>query len=247
MRIATYNIAHGADYTRLGEVQENLLPVNLAQLAQVICSLEADVIALNEVYEYGCEESMCHQTEKLADMLGYAHYRFVRGADLGFCMIGNAILSRYPIESTETVYVPAPSVQERDPSETDWFEDRAILLCRLSVMGKSLSVASTHFGLNPSEQKRMLSALAPIVKTERPLVLLGDFNARPESAVLDPLRCELTDVAAALDCERYTFSSFAPDRRIDYIFVSKEIVPISCDVPSVICSDHLPIFSDISF
>ena len=245
MRIATYNIAHGADYTRYGEVDESILPVDLKKLADVVRSLGADVIALNEVYERGWDEVTCHQTEKLAAMLGYPYYRFAAGADLGFCVIGNAVLSRYPIEHAYTVPVLAPTEEERVPTENEWYEDRVILVCRLSVDGAGLTVASTHFGLNPQEQQRMLAGLAPVMEGEQPLVLLGDFNARPDSPMLLPLYARMTDAAAALQRAADTFSSLVPDRRIDYIFLSDALQPKSFETKSVICSDHLPIVCDI--
>ena len=244
MRIATYNIAHGADYTRYGTVEEHLLPTDLDKLARVIRALDADVIALNEVYEYGQTEQECQQTDKLAQMLGYPYSHFAIGADLGFCVIGNAVLSRYPVESVDTVAVPAPSPDERPRTEEEWFEDRVVLVCRVLVDGVPLTVAATHFGLNPSEQSRMLTALAPIMAQERPLVLLGDFNVCPNSTVLEPLRACLTDAAAALGTEELTFSSLSPDRRIDYIFLSHELTPIRVHVPPVVCSDHLPVVCD---
>ena len=110
-----------------------------------------------------------------------------------------------------------------------------------------MTVASTHFGLNPSEQGRMLSALLPIMEAEPTLVLLGDFNARPDAAVLSPIHARMTDVAQACKNASFTFSSIRPDRRIDYIFLSSDLAPVSFDVPQVICSDHLPLIGDFAF
>ena len=248
MKIATYNIAHGADYTLYGTMKEEVLPVDLPKLAEAIRSLEADVIALNEVYErYDADEGGNRQTERLAALAGYPYHAYAIGADLGFCVIGNAVLSRYPIDAVCTYPVPAPAEGERPEGECEWFEDRVVLCVRISVDGRPVRVLSTHFGLNLSEQSRMLTTLLPLLNEEIPTVLLGDFNLRPDAVGLQPLFERLTDVATHFDDPTFTFSSMSPDRRIDYIFVNDGWSPEEYRVLPLPNSDHLPVVASLAF
>ena len=248
MRIATYNIAHGADYTLYGTMAEEILPVDLTKLADAIRSLDADVIALNEVYErFDADEGGNRQTERLAALADYPYHVYAAGADLGFCIIGNAVLSRYPILGVSTFPVPAPTVEERPEREQDWFEDRAVLSVRISVEGKPLRVISTHFGLNPSEQSRMIATLLPLLEGEEPTVLLGDFNMRPDAEALAPLLARLTDAAAKCGTPEPTFSSYHPDRRIDYILYNQGLNATSCRTKNLPNSDHLPLSATLTF
>lgn len=248
MRIATYNIAHGADYTLYGRMAEEILPVDLAKLADAIRSLDADVIALNEVYErFDADEGGNRQTERLAALAGYPYHAYAAGADLGFCIIGNAVLSRYPILGVSTFPVPAPTVEERPEREREWFEDRAVLSVRISVEGKPLRVISTHFGLNPSEQSRMIATLLSLLEEEEPTVLLGDFNMRPDAEALAPLLSRLTDAAAKCGTPEPTFFSYHPDRRIDYILYNRDLVATSCQTKELHNSDHLPLVASFLF
>lgn len=248
MKIATYNIAHGADYTLYGTMAEEILPVDLAKLADAIRSLDADIIALNEVYEkFDADEGGNQQTERLAALADYPYHVYAAGADLGFCIIGNAVLSHYPIVGVETYPVPAPSVEERPEREKEWFEDRVVLCTRILVDSEPLRVISTHFGLNPSEQSRMLATLLPLLETKEPTVLLGDFNMRPDAEALAPLVARLTDAAAECGTPEFTFSSYHPDRRIDYILYNEGLAAHDCRTEKLPNSDHLPLTATLTF
>jgi endonuclease/exonuclease/phosphatase family metal-dependent hydrolase len=69
---------------------------------------------------------------------------------------------------------------------------------------------------------------------------MGDFNSLPEDAILDPIRERMKDAADRFDIPRLSFPSDYPDRKIDYIFLSRDIEVISADIPVVIASDHRP-------
>lgn len=87
-------------------------------------------------------------------------------------------------------------------------------------------------------------------KKELPTVVLGDFNANPESAVIkmcsENTDIVLTDVTSNIDC---TFHNFGQKKsKIDYIFISKEIPKQICSAAKwedmkdgIYLSDHYPV------
>ena len=245
LKVATYNICHGVDYLH-AENRDGATAVNLDLCAEVIREIGADVIGMNEVYSVG-EEDMTEQTEKLAARASYPYCRFARGFFFPWQMdIGNAVMSRYPILSLETVPVPAPVGDERRPDENEWYEDRVILCVKLDVEGTPVRFISTHFGLNLQEKERMMARLLPLLDREKmPTVLLGDFNAQPDDAVLAPLFDRLKSAAAVRGNTECTFSAWDPYLRIDYIFVSDEFDVTDYRVIHQIASDHMPICADL--
>ena len=76
-------------------------------------------------------------------------------------------------------------------------------------------------------------------------VLMGDFNVTPDNPVLDPIKEKMIDTATYFDEPKLTFPSIDPYKKIDYIFVSKDIKVNSADVPDLAVSDHLPHIVDI--
>lgn len=73
-------------------------------------------------------------------------------------------------------------------------------------------------------------------------IVCGDFNDTPVSYVYRTMSRDLTD--AFRKCGRgysYTFLGFCNLLRIDYMFSSEGLEPLSYEVPDVDFSDHLPV------
>ena len=82
-------------------------------------------------------------------------------------------------------------------------------------------------------------------KFSKPVLLAGDFNAEPDSAVIKAFEKFWQRVSPLLP----TFPADKPDRTIDYIFVSKNTavqVSESSVVNEPAASDHRPVFSRVS-
>lgn len=85
--------------------------------------------------------------------------------------------------------------------------------------------------------------MAELIKdSEHPVIVMGDFNARPNDPVLDPIRELLSDTFDVYpDQNAITFPTnpeFGPDQKIDYIFVSKEFKTESVEIINKQLSDH---------
>lgn len=243
LTVATYNVAHCLDFN----YDKQNRPVDIEKTGLLIKSLNVDFIGLNEVYDNSEKEELNKQTEKLLKFTQMNYGEFALGYDFSWGVIGNSILSKYPIVNVEKIPVPAPPENERFEGEKIGFEDRVIIKSIIDV-GQKICVISTHFGLNKSEQLRMTDALVKILDNETiPCILMGDFNVSPDSEILQPIYQRLTSVADVTD-KRYvnTFSSFNPHMTIDYIFVSKEFEVDDFAVLDVILSDHKPLVTSLT-
>ena len=235
--ILTYNIAHCIDFHRR---HEDPKPVDVKNTADEIAKYNASVVGLNEVYA-GEKEEFNKQTEKLANGAKFPFFEFAKGHEFEWAEIGNSLLSKYPLKNIQKIPVSAPTEEERLQNETAWYEDRVIL--QATVQAETpFDILVTHFGLNGQEKKRMITALLSIIGARtRPLILLGDFNERPNSAILAPLYRCLQSAAAVVGKTDATFPSWKANRTIDYIFVSDEFKVLDYEVGKKIVSDHLPV------
>lgn len=195
----------------------------------------ADIIGLNEMRDEGASPVYQAQTKILAEKLGYYHY-FAKAIDVnGDNPYGNAILSRFPIISAETIMVPDPVVKTGKP---ELYESRCLLKAKIDVCG-GLDVCVIHFGRNPDEQENAAKTVLENI-SEKKCVLMGDFNITPENALLLPIKEKMFDTAAMFSQDLKSYPSDEPTLKIDYLFTSPDIKVASADIPADVVSDHRP-------
>jgi endonuclease/exonuclease/phosphatase family metal-dependent hydrolase len=163
---------------------------------------------------------------------------------------GNAILTHFPMRLVKAGLLPGL------PGKPD-LEPRGALWVAVNINGCELQVMNTHLGLQQRERKRQAEALLgkqwlQHPECRGPVVLCGDFNAMPSSAVCKKLHSRLVDAQIELKSHRprSTFFGRFPTARIDHIFVDPAIRVTDIEVPSTelvrVASDHLPLIAEIS-
>lgn len=214
------------------------------RIARVIERSGADVAALQELDAEG--RFGLDQPRWLAERLGMTHeFSPARPHQQG--QFGNAILSRLPL--SELRHGPLPCLPGREPRAVQW--------ATVSQGGHALDVVNTHLGL--ARRERALQAECLLGgdwlggERARPLVLCGDLNAFPRSALLARLGRDLCD-GFALAPERdgrATFPSTLPLFRLDYVLTSPELRLRSARVERTrlarVASDHLPLALELDW
>ncbi len=223
MKIMSFNTQHCKNY-----IEGN---IDFEIMARAIIDCGADVVGLNEMRGEGPHPDYTAQTERLADLTGM-HYYFAPALHLKKGLYGNAILSKYPIESVENIPIPDPDVRKYDRH----YETRCVL--RATLAG-GITVLVTHFGLNPDEQENAVRTVLAHMGSGK-CILMGDFNVRPSDPVLLPIREKMKDTASVFEGELFSFPSDAPTEKIDYIFVSPDVKVTAADIPAIVASDHRP-------
>jgi endonuclease/exonuclease/phosphatase family metal-dependent hydrolase len=227
LRVLAYNIRHGEGMDH---------EIDLERAAQVIRSLDPDIVALQEIDSAVERTSGMDQAARLGRLTGM-HSAFGGFFDYGGGRYGMALLSKRPFVGV---------VNHRLP---DGLEPRTALAARIRIgqPAQEIVVAGIHFYATPEERYAQASRLAEIYEDEtRPVILAGDFNSTPESEVIALVgqRWQIPDKGA----DHLTFPSDAPDREIDYIMyrpadrfevISLEVI----DEPLV--SDHRPVLIEL--
>jgi len=179
VRLATWNVR--TCRTREGD------RVDLDRTVAVLRSVDADLVALQEVDREQERSGGLHQACALGEALGMGwhfapallgpamepeHWRRAEpGRDPGGPAYGIALVSRLALEAVETVALPHPEGRG---------EPRVALVTRARVGGGRLTVAATHLSFLPGAGIRQLRWLQrDLARRPAPRLLLGDLNLRP--------------------------------------------------------------------
>ena len=230
LRILSYNIHHA-------EGVDGKLDV--PRIAQVILSVDPDLVALQEVDKNTIRTGKVNQDIELSRL---TKMNCVFGSNITFQggQYGNAILSKFPIIKNKNFLLP----------NVDSGEQRGLLQSRIQISNKeNVLFFSTHLDHRRSDTERLASAEAinQIISLDNksPAILAGDFNDVPDSPTLKELgKVWLRTNKKILR----TIPASKPSRQIDYIFVQpKERWKIieSQILDEDIASDHRAIFSII--
>jgi endonuclease/exonuclease/phosphatase family metal-dependent hydrolase len=131
---------------------------------------------------------------------------------------------------------------------------RGIALATVQLNGARFAVGGTHLDVVAEPRLRHVNeihaAIDGFVPAELPMILAGDFNDDPGSAVWQALQTRGVDAwAAARTGDGITSSVILPRRRIDAIFVDPRLAVTRTSVINTadvqIASDHRPVLAEI--
>ena len=225
MKIMTYNVQHCKNY-----IEQK---IDYELIAKIIKESDAEIVGLNEMYSDGEGSQFPNQTKILADLAGYEHHYFAEAIKLrGASPYGNAMLSKLPFESVETIIIPDPNPR----MYKGYYETRCILKAKFAG---GLTVLVVHVGLVQDEKESAFKTLLENIEDEK-CILMGDFNVEPDSPFLAPIKERMKDAADLFDAPKLSFPSDKPEVKIDYIFTSKDIEIVAADIPAIVGADHRP-------
>jgi len=231
IKLMTYNIASGYGLATP--------PVkNYAWASSIIKDEAPDIVSLNEVGKRLPEGVKSH-AGYIGEFTGMK-WAFFEAINIGGGPYGNAQLSKYELRETRTLHIPDAPVTDKS-----YYEHRCIGLSRIILPdGRTIKVINSHFGLAPGEHINAVKTVcAELDRTFDPVILMGDFNMKPDNPKMKPIYDRLISVDDVLP----TFPADKPDRKIDYIFVSKEFKVLSVTVPRTEASDHAPLVAEVEF
>ena len=140
--------------------------------------------------------------------------------------------------------------------------------------GKVFTFLNTHFDHRGNqariESSKLIRNWVDEVASEGPVIVTGDFNARPDGKPIQTMLSKDKEVGKTVLLDSRTasknepegpdstwcgFSEVIPKQRIDYVFVTENVKVINHRTivdrvesdKSRFPSDHLPVFSEVSF
>ncbi|MCB9866603.1 MAG: endonuclease/exonuclease/phosphatase family protein [Phycisphaerales bacterium] len=232
IRVLTYNIHHGAGMDK---------QIDLPRIAKIIRDSGADLVALEEVDRNVPRTSHVDQPAVLGELTGM-HAVFEKNADMQGGDYGNAVLSRYPITRYENHLLP------NFPGN----EQRGCLEVHVRIAGKPAVFFAAHLDHQQPDGERRASIAAirkyVAANPDATVILAGDLNAEPDSAVLADAEAFLANADQAAESNLLTYPADQPDRKIDYVLYRDQpgLRCVSCRViPEAVASDHRPLLAEL--
>ena len=217
-------------------------PARLDLIDRQLAALRPDVVMLQEVLQ---KEGLPNQAQAIADRLGMAHVHFVSTDSAGAVhRYGNAVLSTRPFAETGEIRLPPLDAY------------RTAASVQIDVGGRTVRLVTTHLhhpetaegaGVRAMEIAHLLDWIG--ATGDAPVVLGGDFNARPESPEIGMMR-GWRDLGGA--GVTFGHQEDTPRRRIDYLFDARHdgLVPLAAgvaldrpDATGQYPSDHFAVYA----
>ncbi|MEC3879287.1 endonuclease/exonuclease/phosphatase family protein [Parapedobacter sp. 10938] len=236
IRIMTYNVHHCAPYVPGEDTQPDV-----DGIAAVIMSAGNDIVLLQELDEKTDRSNDVDQLRALSIGTGLKHYAFGKTIDYGGGAYGVGILSRFPLENSKLVLLPHEAVEGRRS------EQRGVLIADVKLSEeRTITVASTHLGLSEADRLLQVKAINnELANAPHPVIIGGDFNAKPGSAPLQLLQSAGYEPTCT-DC--LSIPSTQPTRQIDFLFTKGHVdfsVVESNAIVGTTASDHLPVVATL--
>jgi endonuclease/exonuclease/phosphatase family metal-dependent hydrolase len=265
LRVMTYNIKHGQ--TNAPCTQPAPVPgqppspdcnLDLQKSIGVIRAHDPDIVGVQEVDRFWARSGGEDEPAAMAAALEMPHSCY--GPNLDHQpdthatvphQYGTVILSRFPILECKNTLLP----------RTGNNEQRGLTLAVVNVRGVPLRFYNTHLHTTAADRLLQAAEIARVLDAagNGPLVITGDFNARPTAPELAPIQSRLAD--AWLKAGRPTagnpdgLTSPArltgnPTSRIDYIWlapsVTAESVQVPIDAQTHLAADHYPVVANLT-
>lgn len=233
IRVATYNVHRCRGLDRR---------VDVGRIAEVIGRLDADVVALQEIYRGDVpHDERADQVAYIARTLGY-HFAFGQNRLFRGMPYGNATLSRLPIV-------------RRENYDITWHanERRGCLRADLRTRAGTLHVYNVHLSTRyfsrPHQARRLLSVDVLRHPTlTGPRVVVGDFNEWTRGVATRLMGSTFESVDVRLLGRRRTYPGVFPILHLDHFYYDRSLRLRSFRLErsrlALVASDHLPLVAE---
>lgn len=215
LRAGTYNIHYGYNTT---------WQFTLEDIAQTIQTSDADIVALQEV-----------DTGRMTSHGVDNAYYLARRLDMNVAYLptvehltGIALLYRGRAEAIDSRLL------------TSLQEQTGIIHVRLDAAQRPLDAYGIWMGLSDEDTQRQIDEALAFIGPASPATFGGDFNAQPDSPVIQTvLQAGFDDpfLLLGIDPSPPTSPAISPETRIDYVFM-RGLAPLQAEVLPSLASDH---------
>ncbi len=272
--IVSYNIGYLSGLTNNQAVSRDaqLFATNLQTAIAALAPLQPDVIGLQEIDLASHRSFTTNQVAALAQGLNlgmgaiainwdkrYVPFPYMPpSAHFKRVVSGQAVLSRYPIQTQERI------VLEQVPTQPLWYRafylDRLAQVAQIQLGSQPVVVINVHLEAFDAptrlRQTQMVRQIYDRYANTYPVLLMGDFNSNPpgiteSGSTLDPLLIKsglqsAMPLTASTASQPLTFPSDRPIALLDYIFYDPdrwELLEARILTEAGQASDHLPVMA----
>jgi len=214
---------------------------DLDRLVQDIATQDPDILGLNEV------DTRLLKTASIDIASYFAHklnMYYVYGATL-YKHYGNLILSKYPITFAQIIQLPTIASDG---------QPRSLIKAKILVNSSTWTIYVTHLSTDSEDRLVQVPFIIEEIDKEPSFertVWMGDLNLEPLSS--EYILVNITSTLNFTDTYRFLNSdpgytgdfdnNLQPQKRIDYILCSPDLIPITSTVYCSIGSDHCAVIT----
>jgi len=277
-RIVTYNVGYASGLTNNSgnNASEQEYSENIQKIIAALRKVSPDIVACQEIDFASARSYAQDQPLLLAEGLGLRYRAGTYTWDMhyvpwpygtpshhfGRMLSGHCVLSRFPVVKNSKITMPKPG--ENPFWYNLFYLDRIIQVTEIAVGSQPLIILNVH--LEAYKRKTREAQGRTVAETirqyaDKPLIVLGDFNAR------SPWETEETTLASILavegmrkefpqelyeggdEAKYHTASSGRPRKSIDHILFNDKITCLKARVlqDAGTGSDHLPVMMEFAF
>ncbi|MCU0525473.1 MAG: endonuclease/exonuclease/phosphatase family protein [Elainella sp. Prado103] len=278
--LIAYNIGYLSGLANAAGENRSIMPTpelfarNLKVALSALQAEDPDLIALQEIDLQAKRSYNLNQVAALAQPLGLPEAAIAINWDknyvpfplwpiseqFGRTVAGQAILSRFPIQSSERIVLEP--VASQPFYYRAFYLDRLAQVAEIAINGQSLIVINVHLEAfdepTRTRQTQVVKDLAERYATNYPVLLVGDFNSavtreteqQPSINLLLKSKLRSAQLVELAEPAQFTFPSNAPADALDYVFYTPDqIEPVEARVVTAAgqASDHLPLLFKFRF
>lgn len=240
VRLLTFNIQVGISTSSyrhyLTRSWQHVLPhrrrqENLDKIAVFLN--DYDMVALQEVDGGSLRSGFINQVEYLANEARFPFWYQQLNRNFGpMAKHSNGLLSRYRPLKVEEYSLPG------------LIPGRGVIVAQYGKREDPLVLVIMHLSLSDSAQRQQLRFVRELIDEFNHVVLMGDMNTHAEKLLHDsPLQGA---GLVALPGVSHTFPSWRPEKALDHILISRNLLVKRAEVMTFPVSDHLPIALEFS-
>lgn len=227
------------------------------ELKKFIEAEKPDILCLQEAVSYDKGDAgMFFTIENIQQALGHEYVAFAPVFSFNFmtsvARFGNCIISRFPIQKSETVFTYLSHKENFDFNE-DSGNVRNFIHTVIEINGEAYNIL-THHGYHVPEHKegndetmRQMQILAEYVDgLSGKIILTGDFNLAPHAKSLELLNQRLINQSVKHQLKTTRNQLVFKTEVCDYIFTSPEVKVRNFATRDELVSDHKPLIAEIS-
>ncbi len=233
LRLLSANIQAGSSTRRYSDYVtrswSHALPTgnkrgSLDAIAAMAC--EHDIVGLQEADPGSLRSGFTNQTHYLAEQGGFDYWSHQPNRSVGgVASSANGLLSKLE------------PVEVNDHALPGRISGRGVLLARFGGGDDGLVIAVAHLSLGATSRRAQLAFIAELLVDHPHAVLMGDFNCVPDRPEME-LLYERTYLRPPAFCVP-TFPSWRPERAIDHILLSEDLIGVDARAIAAAFSDHL--------
>lgn len=228
----------------------------IENIEKVIRKLSPDIICLQEMTINETNNDYKNTVDFLSKKLGL-NSSFGKAHEFpDKSIIGNAILSKFPIINEEIISVNNNSSNSEDYSE----QGRVCIVVDINLPDdKKVKISTAHLSYihKFKESKSKIEEVDRLIRIfesqDKNFIFAGDLNLPPETKSIKKI-CSILDSCGPSFKENswttkpFSYQGFEEKNlnwRLDYVFATKDIKILSSEIISTKYSDHLPILVEI--